>query len=355
MLNIHHSILSRIPFVHLAADADRSSAILAGVMLTCTAGVLVIAATDGKLLIEECYELPASEDFNVILSEDGVKRLGQFLKATVSKRSDAECVLSIDTPRAAAVNHPNGTTMILPLCEGTYPAYAGCMSHARNDTAPSRFALSSHYLALLEKAWATKGNSAIVMEWRGRGVICSPLSIRDGAISRRALVMPIPFRTNPALSAGTSADTIRLHHHHLSQADKRKLAMTRKEYQRRAHQLEACRRLGLSEAEAETLRRASMTLSRWGEMECNHDVQRDEATNKVTIRYCRNDGNMSKPQRIADRETPAIKRCEAIAKARGLVFYHQGDPRGAQVYIGKPEALDGKPIDQVYSRLTCVY
>lgn len=131
--------------------------------------------------------------------------------------------------------------------------------------------------------------------------------------------------------------------------------MTRKETVRRHEQELACMKLGLSSTETEALRRASMRLQRWGEMECNHDVQRDEVTGKVTIRYCRNDGNMSKPQGIRDMETPALTRCEAIAKAHGLVFFHQSDPRGAQVYIGKSEVLQGRPIEQAYNRLLCVY
>jgi hypothetical protein len=133
------------------------------------------------------------------------------------------------------------------------------------------------------------------------------------------------------------------------------MSMSRKEKIRITRQMDGCAALGLSRHEHDALRRASMRLQRWGEMECNHDVQRDEVTNKVTVRYCRNDGNISKPRAIRDMETPAIKRCEAIAKAHGLAFYHQSDPRGVQVYIGKTEDLRGMPIDQAYSRLLAVY
>lgn len=121
------------------------------------------------------------------------------------------------------------------------------------------------------------------------------------------------------------------------------------------NQINACLGLGLSQAEHDTLRRASMTLHRWSEMECNHDVERDDITGKVTVRYCRNDGNITKPQRVADRETPALKRCEAIAKVHGLVFFHQSDPRGAAVYIGTKAQLGGLPADRAYNRLLCIY
>lgn len=131
--------------------------------------------------------------------------------------------------------------------------------------------------------------------------------------------------------------------------------MTRKEKIRITMQMDRCANLGLSHSEHDTLRRASMRLQRWGEMECNHDVNRGEKTGKVTIRYQRYDGSISKPQPVRDMETPAIKRCEAIAKAHGLVFYHQSDPRGAQVYIGKADDLKGQPIESCYTRLLCVY
>jgi hypothetical protein len=131
--------------------------------------------------------------------------------------------------------------------------------------------------------------------------------------------------------------------------------LTRRDRERINHTESQLKALGLSQAECDQLRRDSMRLSRWGEMECNHDVQRDETTGKVTIRYARYDGSISKPQVIADRETPAIKRCEAIAKAHGLVFYHQGDPRGCAVYIGKAEDLRGHSIDAAYSNLIAVY
>jgi hypothetical protein len=195
MRGIPHSILSRIPLVHLAADADRSSAVLAGVMLTCTAGVLVIAATDGKLLIEECYELPASEDFNVILSEDGVRRLGQFLKATANKRIDTECMLSIDTPIAATIGHPNGTTMILPLCEGTYPNFSMCWSGNVDAGGPSSFCTNGHYVATITKTWCDKRSGGLVYEWATRYLRVKPLNPNPSAKYQRAILMPIAMPT----------------------------------------------------------------------------------------------------------------------------------------------------------------
>ena len=45
--------------------------------------------------------------------------------------------------------------------------------------------------------------------------------------------------------------------------------------------VEVIRRLqdaGISWEHANTLRRINMTLQRWGELECNGDIQRDETT-----------------------------------------------------------------------------
>ncbi len=131
--------------------------------------------------------------------------------------------------------------------------------------------------------------------------------------------------------------------------------MTKQEKERITLQADRLATLGLSWEEAETLRRASMRLHRWAEMECNHDVQRDETTGKVTIRYAYASGDISKPQPLADRETPALKRCKAIADAHGLVFYHQGDPRGAAVYIGTVDMLRGHNVESNYSNMVCVY
>ncbi len=131
-------------------------------------------------------------------------------------------------------------------------------------------------------------------------------------------------------------------------------ALTRRDCERITITNDRLRALGLTQAECDQLRRDSMRLSRWAEMECNHDVSREDIAGKVTIRYCLNNGDITKPRVIADRETPAIKRCEAIAKAHGLVFYHQGDPRGCAVYIGRADDLGGLPIDSAYTRLIAV-
>jgi len=109
--------------------------------------------------------------------------------------------------------------------------------------------------------------------------------------------------------------------------------------------------LGISRADAEALRRISMTLRRWFERECGIDngcIERDEDTNKT---YWLN--SMSgRRYPIPDRETGARKRLDAIMRAYpGLTAYVQGDPRGSSLYILTADQLQSEHgIDSIYTR-----
>lgn len=170
--------------------------------------------------------------------------------------------------------------------------------------------------------------------------------------------------------------------------------MTKKEMQRITYQENVLMTLGFTQAEAEQLRRISMTLRRWHELECGIDggcVERDDTTGKAMWR-----SSMSgKAWPIADRETGAKKRLAAILTSRNARFGHQiedsnwkcddgtfdtvtadggvrfqnlpadkavvhayiqGDPRGAALYILRPgDVPEGKEADAYYSRGICVY
>lgn len=149
--------------------------------------------------------------------------------------------------------------------------------------------------------------------------------------------------------------------------------MTRKEAARLTHQNDTLRALGFTHDEAEALRRISMTLRRWHELECGDDnghIERDEKTG--TPRYF----NPHDPRAwhvIPDREKGARKRLAAILKARnerprfvnGHGFttapgafdaYIQTDPRGAALYILRPgDVPAGASADSYYDRGICVY
>jgi hypothetical protein len=113
--------------------------------------------------------------------------------------------------------------------------------------------------------------------------------------------------------------------------------MTKQEKERITALYHRLNEMGFSFSECETLRKASMALSRWGERECNGEVERDEETgltwhyydvqrqDKVWIR---------KGFRVPDRETGAKKRITALLKAHNdWDWYYQTDPRGCAVYL----------------------
>lgn len=81
------------------------------------------------------------------------------------------------------------------------------------------------------------------------------------------------------------------------------------------------------------LRRASMTLSRWAEEECNGAIQRDEPSGHPRRYRELPDGSHRRGSIIPDREQGALKRVAALCKALKLYFYHQTDPRGCALYV----------------------
>lgn len=115
-------------------------------------------------------------------------------------------------------------------------------------------------------------------------------------------------------------------------------------------------RAGIAHDDAIALRRISMQLHRWHELECGTDygaVERDEQTGKVNW-YNARDGRRWPTK---DMETPALKRLAKImGRYPALSYYVQGDPRGAALYILRPgDVLDGMGADACYSRGLAVY
>lgn len=120
--------------------------------------------------------------------------------------------------------------------------------------------------------------------------------------------------------------------------------------------IERVKRLGISSDDAFALRRISMTLQRWYELECgaeNGAIERDEATGKPYLVSSMTGKRWPTP----DRETGAIKRLDYIMKRYpALSYYLQTDPRGAALYILKPgDVPDGGSVDAYYSNGVAVY
>lgn len=132
--------------------------------------------------------------------------------------------------------------------------------------------------------------------------------------------------------------------------------MTKRETERRARLYETLQSLGFTAAEADTMRRMSNTLQNWHSMECGDyrgSIERDEATGKPY--YTTAETRRRYP--VADRETGALKRLAAIMSTRPhLNTYVQTDPRGAALYILRPDDVPaGKDPAAYYSRGVCVY
>ena len=134
--------------------------------------------------------------------------------------------------------------------------------------------------------------------------------------------------------------------------------------------------LGISYDDAHALRRISMTLHRWFELECGDSndyaswvitrgrMERRKVDGKTVREFTHDeDGesflerhlhseNHAHYERIPDRERGAKRRLAAImARYPNLAPYIQGDPRGASLYICKPEDVRA---DQ-YTRGVAVY
>lgn len=150
--------------------------------------------------------------------------------------------------------------------------------------------------------------------------------------------------------------------------------MTRKEAERLARQSAALQSIGFTSEEAEALRRISMTLHRWHELECGGGdslrswaIERDEGTDKPRmVMYGHNGCRTS--YAIADKERGALKRLDKIIGERNkravapgsshtaLGYYIQTDPRGAALYIIRPgDVPAGADVSAYYNRGICVY
>ena len=112
------------------------------------------------------------------------------------------------------------------------------------------------------------------------------------------------------------------------------------------------------EKDAETLRRAELTLAHWAERECGWNTDhasvqlvRDEATNIPYHEVHMFRSNDQYRARVNDLETGALRRVAEVCKRNGLEFFHQGDPRGCSLYIAN--AGDGMNDTNYSSFVPC--
>lgn len=119
-------------------------------------------------------------------------------------------------------------------------------------------------------------------------------------------------------------------------------------------------RAGITPADALALRRISMALHRWHELECGVEggwyVER-ETKDEDSAPHMKNGDTGKDYGRVPDREKGAKKRLAAImARYPAFIAYIQGDPRGASLYIVSSDDIPaGENIDAYYSRGIAVY
>ena len=123
--------------------------------------------------------------------------------------------------------------------------------------------------------------------------------------------------------------------------------------------IDALQSAGISYDDAVALRRISMTLHRWHELECGVDhgaIEREGPRGGGKPRWRYPDGRDG--GYVADREAGALKRLGKIMCAYvGFGYYVQGDPRGAPLYILPPKLASREPgwIDANYNQGIAVY
>lgn len=140
--------------------------------------------------------------------------------------------------------------------------------------------------------------------------------------------------------------------------------MNRKDADNMLRMINRLQELGISTDDAWSLRRISMTLHRWFELECGDGnnygswaIERDDNGDgppfMVHHHYMHGRGkDYTTRTRIADREKGAKARLAKImAKHPTLEAYIQGDPRGAPLYIVRKQDIpEGATIDSCYNR-----
>jgi hypothetical protein len=135
----------------------------------------------------------------------------------------------------------------------------------------------------------------------------------------------------------------------------------------------ALEKTGIAREDAIQLRRISMTLHRWHELECGDgddyaswtitrgrkekgEFIHDEDGAPYIERHVHTE-NKARYTPTPDKERGALKRLGKImAKYPTLSAYVQGDPRGASLYILRPgDVPEGEQVDAYYSRGVVVY
>ena len=117
-------------------------------------------------------------------------------------------------------------------------------------------------------------------------------------------------------------------------------------------------RFGLRGQDVEALLRAGHTLQRWYEAECGADrpggsvaIERDPETERPFSVFYPHTSNTVTRTAIPDREAAAKRQVERVlASYPGVRPFYQSDPRGAALYLYRPEDIPaGATVESCYS------
>jgi len=184
------NILHRIVAVHSsAADKNRASPVMSGVVVSVKDGNISIAATNGHLLIEESYPIDEPDREEVLLARDGVKMLKAWLKSVNVWAQKLPEITWDQTARVIRMTYEPVGQVSIATVEGTFPAYRKALEVDDNRTMKPRIGLDSEYLAAISDCWGEKGNIGLVMDFRSKGILVSPMCQLEGI--KRGLIMPI--------------------------------------------------------------------------------------------------------------------------------------------------------------------
>ncbi len=144
------------------------------------------------------------------------------------------------------------------------------------------------------------------------------------------------------------------------------MTRTKKDWQDTTRMISRLQEAGISADDAWSLRRISMTLQRWHELECGDGneygswaIERDDGHPFMVHNYYLHDCGKGYTTRtpIPDREKGAHKRLARImARYPALKTYVQGDPRGCALYVIRPgDVREGLTLDCCYSNGIAVH
>ena len=90
----------------------------------------------------------------------------------------------------------------------------------------------------------------------------------------------------------------------------------------------------------DVLRQCERGLHVWSEQECNGEIQRDENDRPLLYKRSRFGDFTESPRPTVDLEAHFLDKARSEAEQFGLKVYHQGDPRGCQLYLYSQAELD---------------